>query len=170
MDLTSIENLTKMDFQKYIDCFDSFPKNLYFEHPKILLLKGNRILNQHIKNIKNISENGFDKKPNNYSEKLLKLYIEMLEELIEFSLFDCYKYFYENFKNDDIDFDYDFIKPQKLEELSISELSKKKTEISKTIKNLSYSPNKYSILFYLTWYLRVIVNEIDKKIKNTDNL
>ena len=163
MDLKSIENLTKMDFQKYIDCFDIFPKNLYFEHPKILLLKENPILDQHIKNIKNIYENGFDKKPNNYSEKLLKLYIEMLEELIEFSLFDCYKYFYEIFKNEDINFDYDFIKPQKLEELSISKLSKKETEISNTIKNLSDSPNKHTIQFYLIWYLRVIINETEKK-------
>ena len=166
MDLTSIENLTKMDFQAYIDCFDSFPKNLYFEHPKNLLLKENPILDQHIKNIKNISENGFYKNPSDYSEKLFKLYIEMLEELKQFSIFDCYKYFYENFK-EDIDFEYDFLKPKKLQKLSNSQLYNIETKVLKTIKNLSDSLNKHTIRFYLTWYLRVIINE---SIKFENNL
>jgi len=168
MDLTSIENLTKMDFQTYIDCFDSFPKNLYFENPKILLLKENPILDQHIKNIKNICENGFDKKSSDYSEKLLKLYIEMLEELKQFSLFDYYKYFYENFKNEEIDFEYPFIEPKKLQELSSSQLYNIETKVSKTIKNLVDFPYKYTIRFYLTWYLRVIINE-SIKFENIDN-
>lgn len=167
MGLTSIENLTKINFQTYIDCFDSFPKNLYFEHPKILLVKENRILDQHIKNI---SENRFYKKPSDYSEKLLKLYIEMLKELKQLSLFDRYKYFYENFKNEELNFEYDFIKPQKLEELTSSQLSNIETKILKTIKNLGDSPYKHTIRFYLTWYLRVIINETDKKLKNTDDL
>jgi len=147
MDLKSIENLTKMDFQTYIDCFDSFPKNLYFEHSKNLLLKENHILNQDIKNIKYISKNGFYTKPSDYNEKLLKLYIEMLEELIKINIFDCYEILYDNFNNK-LQF---CEQPQKLKESSNLELRKIRRDIKKKLKE-EHLHNRY----YLIWYLKVI--------------